>query len=416
MNAEGKRARVCVVGLGYIGLPTAVVLAQATGGVAGYEIDERKRHSISLGCAPIVEVGLNRALKEAVNNGALKITDAIPQAKTYILAVPTPLGSDKKADLSFLRKAVLGVSSQLVGDELIIIESTIPPGVTQYVRDLVFEARPDLDRLRDGDSLKFAYCPERVLPGRILDEITTNDRIIGGLNRAATLAARDLYQTFCKGAILLTDAKTAEITKLAENSFRDINIAFANELEDISTSLGVDVWEVISLANHHPRVNILQPGPGVGGHCIAIDPWFLSQAASVPARMIETAREINNRRPAQIARRVLMSLPEGGRVRILVLGITFKENVDDIRQSPAISVVAKLATARPDAEIVIVDPLAQGMPEELDQFHNISFVAQLPSVTAGYDAVVALVAHDQFSQFARESFGDAIVIDTRGML
>ena len=415
MSEGNNRASVCVVGLGYIGLPTAVVLAKATGNVVGYEIDDEKRQVILGGRAPFKEIGLDTALREVLESSSLTVAETLPEANCYIVAVPTPIDGDKNVDLAYLNSAIENVSKRLQGDELIVIESTCPPGTTQKVRSWILEARPDLISHIESDSIQFAYCPERVLPGNILFEITENDRIVGGLTGAAAERANALYESFCRGTIHLTDATTAEITKLAENTFRDINIAFANELEAISRDLGADAWEVISLANQHPRVNILKPGPGVGGHCIAVDPWFLVSASASSTPVIEAARMVNDARPGQVVSRVVGAIEPEADVSILVLGITFKENVDDVRESPAVKVVSALARELPSSEILVVDPMAAELPECLSAATNVRFSAEVPGDFQDFDVVVGLVAHDDFRSIKTADFGEAIVVDTRNM-
>ncbi|OFT77266.1 hypothetical protein HMPREF3104_02740 [Corynebacterium sp. HMSC30G07] len=415
MSERNQRASVCVVGLGYIGLPTAVVLARAIGNVAGYEIDEIKRQIISGGRAPFVEKGLDSVLREVIESGSLTVVENLPDANCYIVAVPTPIDEDKTVDLAYLKSAIRQVSGRLQGDELIVVESTCPPGTTWQVRNWVLEARPDLCNHVESDLIQFAYCPERVLPGNILFEISENDRIAGGLTESAATRAKALYESFCHGTIHLTDATTAEITKLAENTFRDINIAFANELEIISRDLGANAWEVISLANHHPRVNILKPGPGVGGHCIAVDPWFLAAASETPTPMIEAARAVNDGKPKQVVNRVIGALGSKVTASILVLGITFKENVDDVRESPAVTVVSMLSRELPSSEILVVDPMASELPGWLSVAENVRFSAEVPSVLRGFDVVVGLVAHDDFKRIEADDFGEATVVDTRNM-
>lgn len=409
------RASVCVVGLGYIGLPTAVVLARANGNVAGYEIDDVKRRIIFGGRAPFAEKGLDGALREVLEAESLTVADTLPEANCYIVAVPTPIDADKNVDLAHLKSAIRQVSERLQGDELIVIESTCPPGTTLQARDWVLDARPDLTSHVESDSIQFAYCPERVLPGNILFEISENDRIVGGLTESAAKRAKTLYESFCRGTIHLTDATTAEITKLAENTFRDVNIAFANELETISRDLGANAWEVISLANHHPRVNILKPGPGVGGHCIAVDPWFLAAASETPTPMIEAARAVNDGKPKQVVRRVIRALEANETASILVLGITFKENVDDVRESPAVAVVSMLSRELPGSEILVVDPMASELPTCLSGAKNVRFSAVVPAELRDFDVVVGLVAHDDFRALDTSDFGEATVVDTRNM-
>lgn len=412
------RARACVVGLGYIGLPTALVLAETTGCVAGYEIDVRKREQIAKGDPPFVEGGIDLALRSALDRGALSVPDELPAAEIFIVAVPTPLGSDKTVDLTALQSAIKQLSGKLSGDELIVVESTCPPGTTESVRDWVLEFRPDLSAKVREDTLQFAYCPERVLPGRIFEEIRLNPRIVGGLTPLASTRASKLYKTFCNGEILTTTAKTAEVVKLAENAYRDVNIAFANELETISRELGINVWEVISLANHHPRVEILKPGPGVGGHCIAVDPWFLANSTEAGGYLIETARSVNGDKPKEVAQRVhdaVRAAGGDGETSVLVLGITFKENVDDVRESPAVEVVRLLASELQNTRFVVVDPLATQMPGELSIYPHLEFTREIPRDLGGFGVAVCLVGHDQFRKLTAGELANAAIIDTRGI-
>ena len=265
--------------------------------------------------------------------------------------MPTPFKDGYEADLSYIEAATDAIIPQLEGGELIILESTSPPGATEHMAQRVLDARPDLSLDGSGDRpvVEFAHCPERVLPGRVMIELVTNDRIIGGLTRAAAERARDLYQIFCDAQLHLTDATTAEMAKLTENSFRDVNIAFANELSMIADRLGIDVFELIELANKHPRVNILQPGPGVGGHCIAVDPWFIVSAAPEEARLIRTAREVNDHKPEVVLAKVKERADRFKAPILAVLGLAFKPDIDDLRESPALDIARKLAERHPEA-------------------------------------------------------------------
>ncbi len=277
---------VAVIGLGYIGLPTAAILAENGVRVHGVDVSDRTVDAVNAGTVPFVEPDLAGFVARGVEKGLLSASTTTPAADAYIVAVPTPFKDGHSPDLGYIEAAARGLAPQLTGDELVILESTSPPGATEHMAEVIFAERPEL---RESE-LDFAHCPERVLPGRVMVELVTNDRIVGGSTRRAAERARDLYRTFCEGEILLTDTRTAEMAKLVENSFRDVNIAFANELSVICAEQGIDVWELIELANHHPRVNILQPGPGVGGHCIAVDPWFIVDAAPQTARLIRAAR------------------------------------------------------------------------------------------------------------------------------
>ena len=300
--------RIAVIGLGYIGLPTAVALATRGIDVAGVDISVDIVEQVRCGEVPAVEPDLAVAIRGAVGIGRLTAHTETPEADAYILAVPTPFQSDRTADLGFIQAACKGIATQLRGGETIILESTSPPGTTKQISQWLAEDRPDLvfpHQTEGAPDIHIAHCPERVLPGRIMIEIVTNDRVVGGITQACAEKAAEIYRIFCQGEIILTDAESAEMAKLVENGFRDVNIAYANELSLICEHLGLDVWEVIKMANRHPRVNILQPGPGVGGHCIAVDPWFIVEAAPELARLIRTAREVNDRKPAHVAEQII---------------------------------------------------------------------------------------------------------------
>ena len=297
---------VAVVGLGYIGLPTAAILATNGLDVIGVDVNPRTVDAVNNGDVPFVEPDLGVHVAGAVSQGRLRAQLETPAADAYIVAVPTPFQADKSADMSYIAAAARAIAPQLRGGELVILESTSPPGSTRRLAELILGLRPDLslDGADGKPVLLVAHCPERVLPGRIMIELVTNDRVVGGLTTEAAEAAAALYGVFCQGEIHLTDAATAEMSKLVENAYRDVNIAFANELSVISDNLDIDVWELIRLANHHPRVNILQPGPGVGGHCIAVDPWFIVAADPENSSLIRTAREVNDSKPGYVVDQV----------------------------------------------------------------------------------------------------------------
>ena len=416
MRSQRDRAEICVIGLGYIGLPTAVILAEATGSVVGYDTNSEKLTQIADAVLPFGEEdGLEQLLKKVIHGGKLAISNEVVSARCYVIAVPTPISSDKQPDLSMVREAISEIADHLVGDELIIIESTCPPGSTAEIARQIKESRPELSSAMNSGLLAFAYCPERVIPGRILYELVNNDRIVGGLTPDATERAALVYETFCEGNVLKTDAKTAELAKLAENAFRDVNIAFANELESISWKLGVDAREVIRLANQHPRVNILQPGPGVGGHCIAVDPWFLVSASDSPAKLIETARIVNDNRPAEVVERLALQVGKST-PKFLVLGLTYKENVEDLRESPSTKVVLEIIARWPDAKIDVVDPHAPCLPAELQQYSQVRLLKKLPSAMEDYDSLVGLVAHDLFLDTNWESIDRDSIVDMRDFL
>lgn len=408
--------RVAVIGLGYIGLPTAAILATNGIEVIGVDVSERTVDAVNAGQVPFVEPDLGVHVSGAVSQGHLKASTTTPQAEAYIVAVPTPFQEDRSADLSYIEAAARGIAPQLQGGELLILESTSPPGATAHMANYILNLRPDLS-LDGSDSrpaIMVAHCPERVLPGRVMIELVTNDRIVGGITPEAAEAAKNLYSVFCQGEILTTDAVTAEMAKLVENSYRDVNIAFANELSVISEKLGIDVWELIRLANHHPRVNILQPGPGVGGHCIAVDPWFIVAAAPEEARLIRTAREVNDAKPEWVFQQVVSSL-EGlpTTAEVSVLGLAFKANIDDLRESPAIEIAAHLADALSDRRINVAEPHVEVLPKQLSGRKNVELVGVEESIERS-SVVVLLVDHDSFKELPGGALDGKIVIDTRG--
>lgn len=393
---------VVVVGLGYIGLPTAAILAANDVDVIGVDINPATVEAVNAGRVPFVEPDLSALLAGAVGQGHLRAVGIPEPADVFIVAVPTPFTEEHKPDLSYIRAAASSIAPLLTGGELVVLESTSPPGATQQLADWIIDLRPDLslDPAGDAPAVHFAHCPERVLPGRILVEIVENDRVIGGLTPEAAESARELYSVFCRGEILLTDAKTAEMTKLVENAYRDVNIAFANELSIIAESLGVDVWELISLANRHPRVGILKPGPGVGGHCIAVDPWFLVDVAPSQASLIRSARTVNDLKPEWVVGRVTAEAEKSSPREIALLGLAFKPDIDDVRQSPARKIAAWLADRLPETPIIVVEPNVNVLPVELAGRANISLGSLDEARTA--DLVVELVAHSQFVDLPAE--------------
>ena len=406
---------VCVIGLGYIGLPTAAFIASKGVEVIGVDVNQNFVDRINAGEVPFFEPDFEATLAEDVRDGLLTATTETPRAEAYIVAVPTPFNEQHALDDTFIKSAAEKIAPQLTGGEIIVLESTSPPGTTESLADYVISLRPDLT-LDDGqaNSIYFAHCPERVLPGKIMEEMAANDRMIGGLTPHGTELARNLYGSFATGELLLTDAKTAEMAKLTENSFRDVNIAFANELSVICDRLGIDVWELIELANHHPRVNILQPGPGVGGHCIAVDPWFIVAAAPEEARLIRAAREINDDKPEFVLEKVLERAERFKKPVIAALGIAFKPDIDDLRESPSLGIVEKLASRLNEGEIRVVEPHIETLPPRLQQFDNV----QLDTVDSALevaDIVLVLVDHTLFKSIDREVLDGKAVIDTRGL-
>ncbi|WP_024476133.1 UDP-N-acetyl-D-mannosamine dehydrogenase [Arthrobacter sp. CAL618] len=409
--------KVAVIGLGYIGLPTAAILATNGLQVVGVDIKQDNVDAINRGEVPFVEPDLNIHVAGAVSVGSLTATTITPSADAYILAVPTPFNADKTADLSYIEAAARGLASQLKGGELIILESTSPPGTTQHLADYLIGLRPDLslDGANGKPILHVAHCPERVLPGRVMIELVTNDRIVGGITDAATELARQLYHVFCQGDIHLTDAATAEMAKLVENAYRDVNIAFANELSVISEKVGIDVWELIELANHHPRVNILQPGPGVGGHCIAVDPWFIVSAAPNESKLIRQARETNDAKPAWVIDQVKAALKDAGsNLKVAALGLAFKANIDDLRESPAVEIVRQLSSDLSGCTVLVAEPHVSTLPKSLTSLANVEFVEAEKAVRDA-DVVLLLVDHDEFKEMDRALLKGKAIVDTRGI-
>lgn len=410
---------VAFVGLGYIGLPTAVVMANHGVKVTGIDINAANVERINRGEVTIVEPGLEEQLTKAISSGNLTATTEMVHADVYILAVPTPFKDDYEGDLSYIMAASENIAPQLVGGELIILESTSPPKTTQKMAEHILSLRPDL--VADGAEnpegkpvLYFAHCPERILPGYAMEELITNDRIIGGQTPRATEIATGIYASFCTGELLPTDDVTAEMAKLTENSFRDVNIAFANELSLIADKLGINVWELIRLANHHPRVNILQPGPGVGGHCIAVDPWFIVSADRQNSNLIRTAREVNDGKPEWVIEKVKDAAGSAPEPVIAALGLAFKPNIDDLRESPAMDITKRLAQEIPGATILAVEPNVSNLPAKLEGAGNLEFDTYESAIERA-DVVVLLVDHDEFRELPATALAGKQVVDTKGL-
>ena len=404
-------SNVCVLGLGYIGLPTASVLAARGCAVLGVDVSPQVLAAVGAGRAHVAEPDLDVLVRAAVGSGNLRVASAPEPADVFIIAVPTPFrdGPDgsRTPDLSFVEAAARSLASVVADGNLVILESTSPVGTTEKVRAWVEEGLARAGRRVTG--LLYAHCPERVLPGQMLRELVTNDRICGGLTPEAASRARDLYAGFCTARIFLTDARTAELAKLAENAYRDVNIAYANELAAVCERVGVDVWELIALANRHPRVNILRPGPGVGGHCIAVDPWFIVDAAPDRTPLIRAARAVNDGRPAAVAARVLEGLAPGAAVACL--GLAFKPDVDDLRESPAVAVAARLAEA--GCRVLAVEPHARELPPAL---RGRAELVTLEDALARADAVALLVDHRAFAGLRLADLRGRPFTDTRGMV
>nr|WP_174202220.1 UDP-N-acetyl-D-mannosamine dehydrogenase [Tessaracoccus timonensis] len=411
-----QRESVAVIGLGYIGLPTAAILADRGHKVVGVDVSDKHVDAVNAGTVPFIEPDLADFVARNVANGNLRAQKETPKATAYIVAVPTPFKANHHADLSYIDAAVDNIAPQLEGDELIILESTSPPGATEHMAARILAARPDLslDGAEGTRTIEFAHAPERVLPGRVMIELVTNDRIVGGLTPEAGQRARALYKTFCEAEVHVTDATTAEMAKLTENAFRDVNIAFANELSIISENLGINVFELIELANKHPRVNILQPGPGVGGHCIAVDPWFIVSSTPELARLIRTAREVNDSKPEYVMNRVAGVLGDREDAAIACLGLAFKPDIDDMRASPALGITKELAERYPRARILAVEPNIEALPKGLDGIPNV-VLTDMDRVRAEADVVILLVDHTPFKELPADQRPAAPLIDTRGV-
>ena len=394
--------RICVVGLGYIGLPTASLLGSRGHAVRGVDIDPSVVETINAGAIHIVEPDLDVMVQGAVRMGRLHAALEPDEAEIFILAVPTPIRADKSPDLTAVEAATRAIVPYIRRGNLVILESTSPVGTTDGVVGRILAE----SGLEIGHDVHLAYCPERVLPGRILTELVENDRIVGGINQASTEAAVEFYETFVRGEVLSTDARTAEMVKLTENSSRDVNIAFANELSVIASEWGVSVWELIRLANRHPRVNIHQPGPGVGGHCIAVDPWFIVHGAPEQARLIRTAREVNDAKPDWVVERVAARAAQVKEPVIACLGLSFKANVDDLRQSPAVDIVRKLQGMQL-GELIVCEPHLASHPEFV--------LTRLDDALERANIVLVLVDHKHFARIPREVLHEKILIDTRGL-
>ena len=410
---------VAFVGLGYIGLPTAVVMANSGLKVIGVDVVEEKVSSVNNGELTIVEPGLEAELRSALESGNFVASTEMPEADSYVIAVPTPFQSDYSVDMRFIYSAAEAIAPKLKGGELIVLESTSPPLTTQRMAERVIELRPEFvidgqENPENKPTIYFAHCPERILPGKAMEELRTNDRIIGGMSLAATEKARDVYASFCRGELLETNDRTAELAKLTENSFRDVNIAFANELSVICDSLGIDVWQLIELANHHPRVNILQPGPGVGGHCIAVDPWFIVSASPEHSRLIRTAREVNDAKPDWVLEKIAESASANGAETLAILGLAFKPNIDDLRESPSLEIAKAVAERFGDKKILAVEPNVDKLPETLAEFANVQ-LASLEEALEHADVLALLVDHDEFKKVPAAKLKGKSIVDTKGL-
>lgn len=412
---------ISVIGLGYIGLPTAAVFASKGKKVVGVDINARAVETINRGAIHIVEPDLDQVVHAAVTRGDLRATTQPEAADAFLIAVPTPFKDEHQPDLRFVKAAAESIAPVLKKGDLVILESTSPVGSTEQMADWLAAARPDLRFPQHGDTpdIFVAYCPERVLPGQVMVELINNDRVIGGMTPACSTRASELYRLFLKGECVETNARTAEMCKLTENSFRDVNIAFANELSLICADQGINVWELIALANRHPRVNILQPGPGVGGHCIAVDPWFIVAQNPELARLIRTAREVNDAKPQWVLDQVKTALADcltqtGKRasdITIACFGLAFKPNIDDLRESPAVGVAQKIAEWHSGTTWVVEPHIEQLADALADKAVLVSAGQALEQA----DILVMLVDHRAFRAIDGASVQQNWIVDTKGV-
>lgn len=413
MTLDQNKQSVCVVGLGYIGLPTASLIATKGYQVHGVDVSPKVVEIINNGDVHIEEKDLDVLVRSAVNSGNLKASLQPVAADVFILAVPTPFKDGHKPDTSYVQAATESIAPMLKAGDLVILESTSPIGTTEQLAQWLDQLRPDL--FQEGKSSVFiAHCPERVLPGRIIIELVENDRIIGGVDTDSAKKAKQFYSNFVCGQIFTTSARVAEMTKLVENSFRDVNIAFANELATICDELGMEVWEVIELANKHPRVNVLKPGPGVGGHCIAVDPWFIVDAAPEQAKLIRMAREINDDRPKRVVAKIKEQSSKIKNPVIACLGLAYKANIDDLRESPAMQIAADIAKQKL-GKLMIVEPHIDQLPEQLTNVDAQLELVGLEQALKEANIVALLVDHQHFITVDKDQYQNKVIIDTRGL-
>ena len=399
--------KACFMGLGYIGLPTAIISSQHGISVCGVDINPKVVEKTNRGELHIVEPGLQDLLKKAVDSKSLVASTTPFESDVYLIVVPTPFKAKHEPDISYVESATKTVIPFLKEGDLFIIESTSPVGTTEKMAGLIFSERPELK-----GRIHIAYCPERVLPGNVIFELVNNDRVIGGIDDASADAAAEFYGKFVSGQLHKTNCRTAEMCKLVENSSRDVQIAFANELSMICEKAGINVWELISLANKHPRVNILQPGCGVGGHCIAVDPYFISSAFPNDAKIIAQARSINNYKSewcVEKAKNAILSfeLEKGKKPQIALMGLAFKPNIDDLRESPAMKIAKRLVAEMPDVKFNIVEPNISSHPD----FDIVDFQTAFEQS----DIVVYLTAHKQFFMLPQEA-NDKLILDFCGVI
>ena len=415
-----KFKTISVIGLGYIGLPTAAAFASRKVEVIGVDVNQDAVDIINQGKIHIVEPDLDIAVQSAVNAGYLRATTTPEPADAFLIAVPTPFKGDHEPDLAYIESATKAIAPVLKEGDLVILESTSPVGTTEKMAEWISEIRSDLvpapfDANTPQLNIKIAHCPERVLPGHVMRELIENDRVIGGLTSECSQASVELYKIFVQGDCIITNARTAEMAKLTENSFRDVNIAFANELSLICDKLDINVWELIQLANLHPRVNILQPGPGVGGHCIAVDPWFIVDKTPKEARLIHVARQVNDNKPNWVVNRTkqaineyLLEKPEKSLENIVIAcyGLAFKPDIDDLRESPALLIAESIVATY--SNTIIVEPSVNILPDSLRE----AKLSEFDFATKIADIHLLLVDH---SIFKLKKPTSGVIIDTRGI-
>ena len=410
---------VSVIGLGYIGLPTAAVLASRGCQVIGVDVNKHAVDTINQGKIHIVEPELDMLVNAAVKTGNLRATLQAEPADAFMVAVPTPFKEGHQPDLTYIEAVARSIAPVLAKGNLVILESTSPVGATEKMMQWMEQLRPDLKFPEFGHNelvadIFVAHCPERVLPGHVVRELVENDRIIGGVTKQCAESARHLYKIFVQADCLITDCRTAELSKLVENSFRDVNIAFANELSMICDHLNINVWELIKLANRHPRVNILQPGPGVGGHCIAVDPWFIVDSAPDDSRLIHTARLVNDSKPDFVVEKVKNAVTLMGKnkseITIACLGLAFKPDIDDLRESPALDISKKI-NSMGFLNVYLVEPNINKLPGSFDGA-TLSSTEEALSIA---DIVVLLVDHSPFKNIDLNLLSGKQIIDTRGL-
>ncbi|PJX27625.1 UDP-N-acetyl-D-mannosamine dehydrogenase [Advenella sp. S44] len=414
---------ISVIGLGYIGLPAAAMFASRKVKVIGVDVNQHAIDTINQGKIHIVEPELDMIVHAAVSEGFLRATNMPEPADAFLIAVPTPFKADHEPDESYVLAASQSIAPVLKKGDVVILESTSPVGTTEKMVEMLAAARPDLKFPTSAQStdmdVHIAYCPERVLPGHVVRELVQNDRIIGGITQDCSQKAIDVYRIFVEGELLVTDARTAEMSKLTENSFRDVNIAFANELSLICDKLGINVWELIKLANHHPRVNILQPGCGVGGHCIAVDPWFIVNKTPAEARIVKMAREVNDHKPEWVQQKVHEAVEELvtadkslEQIKIGCLGLAFKPNIDDLRESPALEITLALGK-KYRGQVTAVEPNIQELPS---RFEGTQIkLGQLANTVKNSDVLVVLVDHKEFIEIQPEIQATQRLVDTKGI-